>query len=135
MLQLQVAVHMDCYKCAKESTGPWYCELCAESTGSFNFWENPSSTTECTLCGGTTGAFRKATNGQWVHAFCAEVKFPLFAGFCVLYPVKMIANDFVFNFLQWSLESTFRRGQTNPVQGMVGLYYYNAESVSCLKKC
>ncbi|KAH0920340.1 hypothetical protein HID58_028000 [Brassica napus] len=65
----KVAVHMDCYKCAKESTGPWYCELCAESTGSFNFWENPSSTTECSLCGGTTGAFRKATNGQWVHAF------------------------------------------------------------------
>ncbi|KAJ0241475.1 PHD finger family protein [Hirschfeldia incana] len=89
----KVAVHMDCYKCAKESTGPWYCELCAESTGSFNFWENPSSTTECTLCGGTTGAFRKATNGQWVHAFCAE----------------------------WSLESTFRRGQTNPVQGMESL--------------
>ena len=95
MLQLQVAVHMDCYKCAKESTGPWYCELCAESTGSFNFWENPSSTTECSLCGGTTGAFRKATNGQWVHAFCAEVKFPLFAGSCVLYPVMIIANDLV----------------------------------------
>ncbi|KAJ4867329.1 PHD finger family protein [Raphanus sativus] len=89
----KVAVHMDCYKCAKESTGPWYCELCAESTGSFNFWENPSSTTECTLCGGTTGAFRKATNGQWVHAFCAE----------------------------WSLESTFRRGQINPVQGVESL--------------
>ncbi|KAL0702080.1 hypothetical protein Bca4012_058202 [Brassica carinata] len=89
----KVAVHMDCYKCAKESTGPWYCELCAESTGSFNFWENPSSTTECSLCGGTTGAFRKASNGQWVHAFCAE----------------------------WSLESTFRRGQINPVQGMESL--------------
>uniref|UniRef100_A0A1J3GMS1 Protein Jade-3 n=1 Tax=Noccaea caerulescens TaxID=107243 RepID=A0A1J3GMS1_NOCCA len=89
----KVAVHMDCYKCAKESTGPWYCELCAESTGSFNFWEKPDSSTECTLCGGTTGAFRKATNGQWVHAFCAE----------------------------WSLESTFRRGQINPVQGLESL--------------
>ncbi|CAN6853112.1 unnamed protein product [Brassica oleracea] len=89
----KVAVHMDCYKCAKESTGPWYCELCAESTGSFNFWEKPYSTTECALCGGTTGAFRKATDGQWVHAFCAE----------------------------WSLESTFRRGQVNPVQGMESL--------------
>ncbi|CAH2067762.1 unnamed protein product [Thlaspi arvense] len=86
----KVAVHMDCYKCAKESSGPWYCELCAESTGSFNFWEKPCSSTECTLCAGTTGAFRKATNGQWVHAFCAE----------------------------WALESTFRRGQINPVQGM-----------------
>lgn len=69
---------MDCYKCAKESTGPWYCELCAESSSepSFNVWEKPNSSTECTLCGGTTGAFRKATNGQWVHALCAEVKFP-----------------------------------------------------------
>ncbi|XP_056850053.1 uncharacterized protein LOC108842567 isoform X2 [Raphanus sativus] len=89
----KVAVHMDCYKCAKESSGPWYCELCAESTGSFNFWEKPHSTTECALCGGTTGAFRKATDGQWVHAFCAE----------------------------WSLESTFRRGQINPVQGVESL--------------
>ncbi|XP_019093842.1 PREDICTED: uncharacterized protein LOC104751678 [Camelina sativa] len=91
----KVAVHMDCYKCAKESTGPWYCELCAESSSepSFNFWEKPDCSTECTLCGGTTGAFRKATNGQWVHAFCAE----------------------------WSLEATFRRGQINPVQGMESL--------------
>ncbi|KAL1214298.1 histone H3-lysine(4) N-trimethyltransferase ATX1 [Cardamine amara subsp. amara] len=91
----KVAVHMDCYKCAKESTGPWHCELCAESSSepSLDFWEKPCSSTECTLCGGTTGAFRKATNGQWVHAFCAE----------------------------WSLESTFRRGQINPVQGMESL--------------
>ncbi|AEE36028.1 PHD finger family protein [Arabidopsis thaliana] len=91
----KVAVHIDCYKCAKESTGPWYCELCAESSSepSFNFGEKPNSSTECTLCGGTTGAFRKTTNGQWVHAFCAE----------------------------WSLESTFRRGQINPVQGMESL--------------
>ncbi|CAH8258497.1 unnamed protein product [Arabidopsis lyrata] len=91
----KVAVHMDCYKCAKESTGPWYCELCAESSSepSFNFGEKPNSSTQCTLCGGTTGAFRKTTNGKWVHAFCAE----------------------------WSLESTFRRGQINPVQGMESL--------------
>ncbi|CAE5964495.1 unnamed protein product [Arabidopsis arenosa] len=91
----KVAVHMDCYKCAKESTGPWYCELCAESSSepSFNFGEKQNSSTECTLCGGTTGAFRKTTNGQWVHAFCAE----------------------------WSLESTFRRGQINPVQGLESL--------------
>ena len=124
---------MDCYKCAKESTGPWYCELCAESTGSFNFWEKPYSTTECALCGGTTGAFRKATDGQWVHAFCAEVKFPCASVSELLFQVMNIANNFVFNFLQWSLESTFRRGQVNPVQGMVGLYYYNTESLSCLR--
>ncbi|XP_023643425.1 uncharacterized protein LOC17894394 isoform X2 [Capsella rubella] len=91
----KVAVHMDCYKCAKESTGPWYCELCAESSSepSFNVREKPDSSTECTLCGGLTGAFRKTTNEEWVHAFCAE----------------------------WSLESTFRRGQINPVQGMEAL--------------
>lgn len=94
MLQLQVAVHMDCYKCAKESTGPWYCELCAESTGSFNFWEKPYSTTECALCGGTTGAFRKATDGQWVHAFCAEVKFPCASVCELLFQVMNIANTF-----------------------------------------
>ncbi|KFK42174.1 hypothetical protein AALP_AA2G220700 [Arabis alpina] len=91
----KVAVHMDCYKCAKESTGPWCCELCAESSSepSSSFWEKPCSSTECAVCGGTTGAFRKATNEQWIHAFCAE----------------------------WSLESTFRRGQIDPVQGMESL--------------
>ncbi|CAN8240295.1 unnamed protein product [Cochlearia groenlandica] len=83
----KVAVHMDCYKCAKESIGPWYCELCAESSS------EPYSSTECAVCGGTTGAFRKASNGQWIHAFCAE----------------------------WTLESTFRRGQISPVQGMESL--------------
>lgn len=118
---------MDCYKCAKESTGPWYCELCAESSSgpSFNFWEKPCSSIECAVCGGTTGAFRKATNEEWIHAFCAEVKIPLqqqlLAVSGLLYPVTNISNNLVFNSLQWSLESTFRRGQINPVQGMVGL--------------
>ncbi|KAH9756809.1 PHD finger family protein [Citrus sinensis] len=93
----KVAVHLDCYRNAKESTGPWYCELCEEllssrSSGapSVNFWEKPYFVAECSLCGGTTGAFRKSANGQWVHAFCAE----------------------------WVFESTFRRGQVNPVAGM-----------------
>ncbi|XP_019058104.1 PREDICTED: uncharacterized protein LOC104813639 isoform X3 [Tarenaya hassleriana] len=90
----KVAVHLDCYRSAKESSGPWYCELCLElsssrSSGPLNFWEKTSST-ECAFCGGATGAFRKATNGQWVHGFCAE----------------------------WVLESSFRRGQVDPVQGM-----------------
>lgn len=56
----------------------------------------------------------------------------LLAGSGVLYSVLNIANNLVYNFLQWSLESTFRRGQMNPVQGMVGLYYYNTESLWCL---
>nr|KJB16264.1 hypothetical protein B456_002G220300 [Gossypium raimondii] len=93
----KVAVHLDCYRNVKESTGPWRCELCEElfssrSSGapSLNFWEKPYPAAECGLCGGTTGAFRKSVDGQWVHAFCAE----------------------------WVLESTFRRGQVNPVEGM-----------------
>ncbi|GLT41377.1 hypothetical protein SLA2020_154450 [Shorea laevis] len=93
----KVAVHSDCYCNVKESTGPWCCELCAEllssrSPGapSVNFWDKPLPVAECALCGGTTGAFRKSVDGQWVHAFCAE----------------------------WVLESSFRRGQVNPVQGM-----------------
>ncbi|XWS15072.1 hypothetical protein CRYUN_Cryun35bG0062800 [Craigia yunnanensis] len=93
----KVAVHLDCYRNVKESMGPWCCELCEElfssrSSGapSLNFWEKPYPAAECGLCGGTTGAFRKSMDGKWVHAFCAE----------------------------WVLESTFRRGQANPVEGM-----------------
>ncbi|KAK0576925.1 hypothetical protein LWI29_025450 [Acer saccharum] len=92
----KVAVHLDCYRSVRESMGPWYCELCEElssrSSGapSANFWEKPYFVAECGLCGGTTGAFRKSADGQWVHAFCAE----------------------------WVFESTFRRGQVNPVLGL-----------------
>lgn len=93
----KVAVHLDCYRNVKESTGPWCCELCEDllssrSSGapSVNFWDKPFLVAECGLCGGTTGAFRKSVDGHWVHAFCAE----------------------------WVLESSFRRGQVNPVQGM-----------------
>lgn len=65
----------------KETTGPWYCELCEEmssrSSGAsaINFWEKPYIGVECALCGGTTGAFRKSSDGQWIHAFCAEVNY------------------------------------------------------------
>lgn len=77
----QVSVHLDCYRTVKESSGPWCCELCEElslSRGSgapvVNIWEKSYFVAECGLCGGTTGAFRKSSDGQWVHAFCAEVK-------------------------------------------------------------
>ncbi|KAK3015715.1 hypothetical protein RJ639_005663 [Escallonia herrerae] len=100
-----VAVHLDCYRSAKDSTGPWCCELCDElassrSSGSTaaNSWEKPYFVAECGLCGGTAGAFRKSTDGQWVHAFCAE----------------------------WVLDSTFRRGQANPIEGMC--YYGHCQS-------
>ncbi|KAJ7959086.1 putative Phd finger protein [Quillaja saponaria] len=91
----KVAVHLDCYRSVKESTGPWYCELCEDLLGSsgalaVNFWEKPYFVAECGLCCGTTGAFRKSSDGQWVHAFCAE----------------------------WAFQSTFRRGQSSPIEGM-----------------
>ncbi|KAA8538560.1 hypothetical protein F0562_028246 [Nyssa sinensis] len=93
----KVAVHLDCYRSVKDSTGPWYCELCEDLLSSrcsgapaVNTWEKPYFVAECGLCGGTAGAFRKSTDGQWIHAFCAE----------------------------WVFESTFRRGQVNPVEGM-----------------
>lgn len=38
-----------------------------------NSWDKPYFLAECGLCGGTAGAFRKSTDGQWIHAFCAEV--------------------------------------------------------------
>ncbi|TKY74324.1 Jade-1 protein [Spatholobus suberectus] len=92
----KVSVHLDCYRSVRETTGPWYCELCEDlstrSSGAsaINFWEKPCIVAECALCGGTTGAFRKSSDGQWVHAFCAE----------------------------WVFESTFKRGQIDAVEGM-----------------
>ncbi|KAL8125233.1 uncharacterized protein LOC141720352 isoform X1 [Apium graveolens] len=93
----KIAVHLDCYRSVKDSGGPWYCELCEDLSSSRSFgalsvnsWEKPYFLAECGLCGGTAGAFRKTTDGQWIHAICAE----------------------------WVLESTFKRGQANPVQGM-----------------
>ncbi|KAL0326260.1 UNVERIFIED_CONTAM: hypothetical protein Sradi_5195300 [Sesamum radiatum] len=92
-----VAVHLDCYRSVKSTTGPWHCELCEHvfsSRGSgalaTNSWEKPYFVAECGLCGGTAGAFRKSIDGQWIHALCAE----------------------------WVLESTYRRGQVNPIEGM-----------------
>lgn len=92
----KVAVHLDCYRSVKEFTGPWYCELCEDLSSrvsgqpSINSWEKPYFVAECGICGGTSGAYRKSSDGHWVHAFCAE----------------------------WVLESTFRRGQVNAVEGM-----------------
>ncbi|KAJ4966011.1 hypothetical protein NE237_017860 [Protea cynaroides] len=93
----KVAVHLGCYRNVKDPVGPWYCELCEEilpsrSPGAIpsNSRENPCFLVQCGLCPGSTGAFRKSTDGQWVHAFCAE----------------------------WMLETTFRKGQVNAVDGM-----------------
>ncbi|XP_073136412.1 uncharacterized protein [Henckelia pumila] len=93
----KVTVHLDCYCSIKSSTGPWHCELCEElfssqGPGALTTYslEKPFLIAECVLCGGTAGAFRKSVDGQWVHALCAE----------------------------WVLESTYRRGQVNPIQRM-----------------
>ncbi|XP_047179228.1 uncharacterized protein LOC124846061 isoform X1 [Vigna umbellata] len=96
----KVSVHLDCYRSVKETTGPWYCELCEDlssrssEASAINFWEKPYISVKCALCGGTTGAFRKSSDGQWIHAFCAE----------------------------WVFESTFRRGQIDAVEGMLSVF-------------
>ncbi|XP_019455602.1 PREDICTED: uncharacterized protein LOC109356638 isoform X3 [Lupinus angustifolius] len=92
----KVAVHLDCYGSVKETTGPWYCELCGDlssrnsGASATNSMEKPYLIAECALCGGSSGAFRKSSDGQWIHAFCAE----------------------------WIFESTFKRGQVNAVEGV-----------------
>ncbi|XP_020588273.1 uncharacterized protein LOC110030069 [Phalaenopsis equestris] len=93
----KLAVHLDCYRKLKDPTGPWLCELCEDTALQSNprdqqlgSGEKTCSRAKCSLCGGVTGAFRKSTNGEWVHAFCAE----------------------------WLMESTFKRGQQNLIVGM-----------------
>lgn len=77
---LQIVVHLDCYRSVRSASGPWHCELCEDlvsSRGSgataTNSLEKPYFVAECGLCGGTAGAFRKSSGGQWIHALCAEV--------------------------------------------------------------
>ncbi|XP_076916098.1 uncharacterized protein LOC143575683 [Bidens hawaiensis] len=101
----KVAVHIDCYRSVKDSTGPWFCELCEDLLFSRSRGV-PSRVGECGLCGGTTGAFRKSTDGQWIHAFCAE----------------------------WVLESTFRRGQVKAIEGMEAISKGNDICLVCSRK-
>ncbi|KAM7280791.1 hypothetical protein ACFE04_007925 [Oxalis oulophora] len=63
----KVGVHLDCYRSVNETPGPWYCELCEESSSRMN-----SAPSNVFLCGGSTGAFRKSSGDHLVHAFCAE---------------------------------------------------------------
>ncbi|KAM3194407.1 hypothetical protein ACQJBY_070845 [Aegilops geniculata] len=96
----KAAVHLDCYQSRTNPTGPWKCERCQEMLSDAVVSDSQSDCSgskswlvQCGLCHGTSGALRKTTNGQWVHAFCAE----------------------------WLLENSFIRGQCNPVDGMEGL--------------
>ncbi|KAM2067504.1 hypothetical protein ACFX1T_043836 [Malus domestica] len=109
----KVAIHLDCYRRTRESTGPWYCELCEEMSSTciagapVNFWEKDHFVAECGLCGGKTGAFRKSSDGKWVHAFCAE----------------------------WIFESTFRRGQVSLIEGMETISKGLDFCYICRRKC
>ncbi|OVA04768.1 zinc finger protein [Macleaya cordata] len=108
----KVAVHLGCYRSVKDPSGPWYCELCEELLASRSprvpvvTREKPCFVAQCSLCGGTTGAFRWSTDGQWVHAFCAE----------------------------WLLESTFSRGQQNPVEGLETISWEKEVCCICCRK-
>ncbi|KAL5984035.1 hypothetical protein ACLOJK_018137 [Asimina triloba] len=68
----RVAVHSSCYKGLKNPSGPWYCEVCEEfilksrspRSQPINFRESSGLITQCGICGGTAGAFRKAADGH-----------------------------------------------------------------------
>ncbi|XP_043712200.1 uncharacterized protein LOC122660988 isoform X2 [Telopea speciosissima] len=109
----KVAVHLGCYRNVKDPVGPWYCEVCEEllpsrSPGAVpsNSMERPYFIIQCGLCGGSAGAFRKSPDGQWVHAFCAE----------------------------WILESTFRKGQVNAVEGMEAILKERDACIICRRR-
>uniref|UniRef100_A0A7N0UNA5 Uncharacterized protein n=1 Tax=Kalanchoe fedtschenkoi TaxID=63787 RepID=A0A7N0UNA5_KALFE len=105
----KVAVHLDCYRSVKDFKGPWQCELCEDMASRcpgplpMNSSERPIPNAECVACGGTVGAFRKSADCRWIHAFCAE----------------------------WTLQSTFRRGQTDPVEGLESIAMGNDACCIC----
>ncbi|AQK83122.1 uncharacterized protein [Zea mays] len=110
----KATVHLDCYQSLVYPTGPWKCELCHEmpsdsvTSGEQSDQNGPKAClVQCGLCHGTSGAFRKTVKGQWVHAFCAE----------------------------WLLETTFRRGQHNPVDGMERLHHKDKDTCSICHRC
>ncbi|KAG2523493.1 hypothetical protein JM16_002260 [Phytophthora kernoviae] len=63
-----VAVHQYCYgiNAVPEGDTPWYCDYCAEPSGS------PADAT-CELCPlkRPKSAFKKTSEGKWVHVVCA----------------------------------------------------------------
>ncbi|CAO2047356.1 unnamed protein product [Urochloa humidicola] len=111
----KAAVHIDCYRNLENSIGPWKCELCEDQDVSLetstisdrsdcNGKKLPFA--RCGMCHGTSGAFRKTADGQWVHAFCAE----------------------------WLLDTKYVRGQENPVEGMESLVEGKDTCCLCLRK-
>lgn len=94
----RVGVHQDCYGISRNALGGWYCQPCEDLHWQYQGMRLPTVVShsrpgcgvECALCGGFSGAFKRTTDGQWVHVFCAE----------------------------WLLENTFRRGQMELVEGL-----------------
>uniref|UniRef100_A0ACD5ZEC8 Uncharacterized protein n=1 Tax=Avena sativa TaxID=4498 RepID=A0ACD5ZEC8_AVESA len=109
----KAAVHIDCYRNLGISTGPWKCELCEDisseavsSSAQSDCNNKDISLVRCALCHGTSGAFRKTIDEQWIHAFCAE----------------------------WLLETKYLRGQDNPVNGMETLVKEKDTCCVCMNK-
>lgn len=100
----RVAVHQDCYGILRNSFGGWYCQPCETLNWQYELQGMrrptvashgmPGCGVNCALCGGLSGAFKRTTDGRWVHVFCAE----------------------------WMLENTFRRGQMELVEGLEILF-------------
>ncbi|XP_062221873.1 uncharacterized protein LOC133921131 isoform X3 [Phragmites australis] len=108
----QAAVHIDCYRNLENSIGPWNCELCEDVSSEAAVTSNQSdcngrklSFARCGMCHGTSGAFRKTADGQWVHAFCAE----------------------------WLLGTKYVRGQDSPIEGMESLAEGKVTCCVCLR--
>ncbi|KAM0880887.1 hypothetical protein ACQ4PT_033289 [Festuca glaucescens] len=109
----KAAVHIDCYRNLGISTGPWKCELCEDisseavsSNDQADCNDKYVSLVRCALCHGTSGAFRKTIDDQWIHAFCAE----------------------------WLLGTKYMRGQDNPVNGMETLLREKDTCCVCISK-
>ena len=59
-----IAVHQACYGINEVPDGDFFCDRCLAVK---NFESPPS----CVICPLTDGAFKKTSEGQWVHLTCA----------------------------------------------------------------
>jgi NuA3 HAT complex component NTO1 len=58
----ELCVHQSCYGVEIVPEGEWYCEPCAESANGVH----------CCVCPNEEdGAFKKTTEGSWIHLNCA----------------------------------------------------------------
>ncbi|XP_002989242.2 uncharacterized protein LOC9650015 isoform X1 [Selaginella moellendorffii] len=70
-----VAVHQDCYGIHPFPTAPWYCQPCTElqyqPVKLMEDGDRIAPGVQCALCPIAYGAFKKSSDGRWVHVFCA----------------------------------------------------------------